>query len=408
MQCDVLVLGSGVSGIAAAVSASASGSRVVIAERDGFIGGLAGGAWVGTICGAAKCLVDSYESVLTGWPSDFVTELSERSGSTPQHTKDGLWYVPYDPTELQLLATKALSLSNVSMLVHTTLTGARAEGRAISSCRVQTSDDEVEITCRAVVDCTGESVVSRILEIPSIESPEYQAPSLVFRLSNIEAKSERELKLTLMHDLALAMRSGRLGSEFERLSVVPGSLRFGTALLKLALPGRRRSGALEVSALATAAVLLAERFRTWLARGESSLSSARVDQLAPSLGIRTGRRLAGRAVLTASHVLEGTRGENDIAIGAWPLEEWRGGSEPVMTHLGPGKTYGIPAGCVESAHMDNLYGAGRCLSADEGGIASARVIGTALQTGWAAGALAAGNALGRERGQTIRSLSLFR
>jgi hypothetical protein len=45
--------------------------------------------------------------------------------------------------------------------------------------------------------------------------------------------------------------------------------------------------------------------------------------------------------------------------------------------------------------LDNVLVAGRCLSAAAGAMTSARVIGTALATGWAAGTVAAFQALGR-------------
>ena len=38
-SCDVLVIGAGVSGIAAAVAAARSGMKTLLAEKDGFIGG---------------------------------------------------------------------------------------------------------------------------------------------------------------------------------------------------------------------------------------------------------------------------------------------------------------------------------------------------------------------------------
>jgi len=51
--------------------------------------------------------------------------------------------------------------------------------------------------------------------------------------------------------------------------------------------------------------------------------------------------------------------------------------------------YWISAGMLVSRHLDNLFFAGRGLSATEAAMASARVIGTCLGTGYAAGSLAA-------------------
>ncbi|MBK7555218.1 MAG: FAD-dependent oxidoreductase [Flavobacteriales bacterium] len=64
----------------------------------------------------------------------------------------------------------------------------------------------------------------------------------------------------------------------------------------------------------------------------------------------------------------------------------------------------IPAGALESAAIEGLYFAGRGISASEMAIASARVIGTCLSTGYAAGMLAAYHALGKSRDEAIARL----
>jgi len=51
--------------------------------------------------------------------------------------------------------------------------------------------------------------------------------------------------------------------------------------------------------------------------------------------------------------------------------------------------YQVPADCLQSNSIDNLFFAGRNISATDGAIASARVMGICLQTGYAAGCLAA-------------------
>ena len=66
-----------------------------------------------------------------------------------------------------------------------------------------------------------------------------------------------------------------------------------------------------------------------------------------------------------------------------------------MTFFNERDYYEIPLDCLRPAELDNVLVAGRCLSADAGAMTSARVIGTALATGWAAGTAAAFQALGR-------------
>jgi len=56
---------------------------------------------------------------------------------------------------------------------------------------------------------------------------------------------------------------------------------------------------------------------------------------------------------------------------------------------------------LESKHLKNLYFAGRNLSSDVRAMASARVMGTCLATGFAAGILAAYAAKNQDRNEAI-------
>jgi len=60
-----------------------------------------------------------------------------------------------------------------------------------------------------------------------------------------------------------------------------------------------------------------------------------------------------------------------------------------MSYFKVNDYYLIPAGALVSKHLNNLFFGGRTISATERAIASARVIGTCLSTGYAAGVLAA-------------------
>lgn len=77
------------------------------------------------------------------------------------------------------------------------------------------------------------------------------------------------------------------------------------------------------------------------------------------------------------------------------MERWAAKPRPEMTYFDERDYYEIPMDCLRTAGLDNLLAAGRCISAAAGAMTSARVIGTALATGWAAGSAAALQAMGR-------------
>jgi hypothetical protein len=75
-----------------------------------------------------------------------------------------------------------------------------------------------------------------------------------------------------------------------------------------------------------------------------------------------------------------------------------------MTYFNERDYYDIPLDCLRAAELDNVLVAGRCLSAATGAMTSARVIGTALATGWAAGTAAAFQALGRPLDDAVTAI----
>ncbi|PYO55255.1 MAG: FAD-dependent oxidoreductase, partial [Candidatus Rokuibacteriota bacterium] len=64
-------------------------------------------------------------------------------------------------------------------------------------------------------------------------------------------------------------------------------------------------------------------------------------------------------------------------------------------YLEDGQTYDIPLRCLQARGVENLFVAGRCMSASHEALGSARVIGTCLATGEAVGMAAARHADGR-------------
>ena len=86
------------------------------------------------------------------------------------------------------------------------------------------------------------------------------------------------------------------------------------------------------------------------------------------------------------------------------MERWTSNPRPEMTYFAERDYYDIPLDCLRAVELDNVFVAGRCLSAETGAMTSARVIGTALATGWAAGTAAAFQVAGRSTDDTIAAI----
>src|SRR5579863_8411682 len=82
-DCDVLVVGGGAAGVAAAVTAARRGARVVLVERYGFCGGGAVAGLSGTICGMYAATNNTSappRQVVHGFLDEFVVAMEQRGG----------------------------------------------------------------------------------------------------------------------------------------------------------------------------------------------------------------------------------------------------------------------------------------------------------------------------------------
>ena len=170
--------------------------------------------------------------------------------------------------------------------------------------------------------------------------------------------------------------------------MVPGTLNNGCALFKLGLPGRYTA---EISQLTEDE--LNARSRTleivdYLRRSDPLLAELTLSMIAPQVGLRSGPRSEGLQELNEAALIRCEKPLDGVAIGAWPIELWGEARQPTMRYFSIDDHYLIPAGALVSRHLKNLFFAGRGLSASEAAIASARVIGTCLSSGYAAGMLA--------------------
>lgn len=122
-----------------------------------------------------------------------------------------------------------------------------------------------------------------------------------------------------------------------------------------------------------------------------------LDHFSPIIGIREGRRAVGEHVLSVEEVREGTRFPDAIAVGTYPLDA-HDPTDDKRTYILSREEmrvppYQIPLRSLIPKGSKNLLVAGRCISADQLALSSARVLTTCAMTGQAAGITAAKCAL---------------
>lgn len=390
---DIVIIGGGIAGVAAAIAAARAGSKVVLVEKAPYLGGKATAAEVGTICGLYKYDHQLQpDFIVNGFARFFAQQLQAASQTQPLINEYRLAYLPYQVAHFKILCSQLLHQAGVTVLQWATVVGVYEQDDTIKQVQVQTADSLLHYHTKAVADCSGESVAARFLSLPLIESDSYQAAAQVFTLSGINETNETRLAFIILKAIGKAIYNKTVPDYFDRIYLIPGSLHNGIASFKVGVPIPVTFTAGNLQQLQQAALRFITQLVDFLRDAVTVCQHIKLEHIADEIGIRTGVRILGKYVLQSHDILACTHFKDAVANGSWPIEIWQQNKRVSMQYFAKDSYYQVPARCLQSAHIQNLFMGGRCISATDEAIASARVMGICLQTGYAAGMLAAGYA----------------
>jgi hypothetical protein len=248
----------------------------------------------------------------------------------------------------------------------------------------------IRIKADATIDCSGNAIVSQLSGLETIHEDVYQAASQIFRVAGVDSDNEFSLNMAIKRAVLRKIKDQQWPGSYSSLSIVPGSLRNKKADLKFTLPETITDDEETNKRIAENAHDRVKELYEVVKVQVDSLHHSTIEMVFPKPGIRVLQRSKGKYILTEQDILIGKKFEDSIATGTWPIEEWDNEGQLNMKYFPLNKTYAIPAGCLISDGIDNLFFGGKNISATARAIASARVMGTGLQTGYAAGKIACG------------------
>ncbi len=199
---------------------------------------------------------------------------------------------------------------------------------------------------------------------------------------------EANLNLVVLKELKKAILNQQLDKSFKNLSIVQGSYHQDHANFKLGIPLAVTNSSDNIEQLRQKAIDMIHQFMSHFTQHVELFKHASIEHIAAEVGVRVGVRPVGKYILKEEDVLSCKKFDTAIANGSWPIEEWKEDKGAVIRYFNIDDYYQIPADCLISSQLSNLFFAGRNISASDEAIASARVIGICLQTGYASGMLA--------------------
>ena len=372
-ETDVLVVGGGSAGVAAAVAAARSGAEVLLVERYGYLGGLATGGLIillltlddgrGRQIVAGLCQEVTERLVARGAafhpaPKEWGSQdpaLIERDrrwgliwGRAPHRVR---YSVAYDPAYLKGILDELVSQSGARLLLHAWGCEPLLDDGRIRAVTFQSKAGRFAVKARIVVDTTGDLDVAAAAGCE--HAVERVLPWMWFTLGGVDLE-----------------RAGPGAPGFQTIGEGKVLMPWGS-IEKVGRIDATSPEDLTHAEVECRRRVLQEFER--LRRALPGFERAHLCEIAPQLGITESRRLVGRRVLEHSEV-DCALEDAVAATGHWTKY---------------GATYDIPLAALLPREVQNLLVAGRCISVDHRVHHATKEIPACMATGQAAGTAAA-------------------
>lgn len=409
---DVLVVGAGPAGIAAAISSARNGASTTLIEKNGFVGGNLTAGLVGP-CMTSYSL-DGEQQLIKGVFEELVLRMEAIGGALhPSGIPASSEYcgfiehgharvTPFDPEAVKLCATEMLLEAGVRLQLHTFVADTITDGASVRGVITASKSGLEAFRAGVTVDCSADADVAirggARYEQGRDEDGLTQPMTMFFRVANVDDDVVRAYVAEHTDDFrpfASIVAKAREAGEFP-------VQRRGIGLYKTLDPGvwrintsrMHRLDGTDVRDLTTGEIEgrrqvdgLMKFFRKWL----PGFENATLLDTAAMVGVRETRRIVGDYQLTIEDLATGREFDDVIALCGYPVDihSPTDDSGGVGDRYTTANIYQIPFRSLIPAGLDGVLVAGRSLSATHEAQGATRVMPPSFAMGEAAGAAAA-------------------
>jgi hypothetical protein len=394
-DCDVLVVGGGPAGTAAAVAAAREGANVVLIERYGHLGGLSTGGlvswidrmadWQGrlVVAGIGQELIDRCGPEATLGPPKYLWGSKDQTAAKYWRVRTAAllgtvqWSPTVDPEVLKLVTHDIVREAGVHVLMHCWVVCTITQARQVRGVIFESKQGRYALTARTVIDCTGDGDV--FAQAGAAYEDDFDAESAharlntSFRIGNVNMRRYLDFRMLWEDEHKEVMRK----ASAEGLKLLAHPTPYESIALFLT-PKMAGYSALNVADLTEVEFIsrdIARQGLEFYRRHVPGFEQAWIHDTASQIGTRHARRLSGAERITIEHWKSDGRYPDSIGLC------------PGFTEAFP--TLQIPYRSLVPREVDGVLAAGRNLSADTKSHAALREIPECWVMGEAAGIAAA-------------------
>lgn len=402
MFYDVVVVGGGTAGCAAAYMSGKLGLKTLLIEKNIHLGGTITSGLV------IPVMKSGNNQINTEFRTELINELKELGGQTT-YQDNPAWF---NPELAKIALDNLMRKANVEVFFDTHIIAVKIENKNIKKIKLSkeilsVSTDEIDmekkkllvsIEARYVVDATGNCEIGKISNCRFLEkNDEFQPVTLRFMMGGIdlnlfskwleEYDTDRnvttiERKNGHVH-LSTAYtwdkdRKWALEPIFEDAVKKKILKRYDTNYFQIfTVPGMSGTVAfncpriidynnsLEITSISKALILARQNIYRYLKFCRvyfPGFENAYISNIADMLGVRASRRIRGKYIYTVEDLKSGKKFDNPAVISDYPVDVHS--NKKNGSTLKSYKEYQLPIESLMSDDIDNLFVAGRCLSAD--------------------------------------------
>jgi hypothetical protein len=378
-EADVAVIGGGIAGATAACAAAEAGAKVILVERFAVTGGNLTTGGVASFCGETAGQGKLFDEI--------ISHLQQFKAIAPYKPYPALEARVFDHSILAVVLQEMLMRRGVKLLLHTQFVDAVQHKGKATVCIVSGPSGPEALTARQFIDCSGEAALAHALGFPAMKGrPQDGLPlpmSMMFFIRHVAPEEAGPQSppgwFDTIHDK----------DDLPMTSLWPNGP--GANALKIKIP---MFDATNTESMTAAEIQGRRRMMQVLDYYQRVEKKPWIlDYCSPRIGIREGRRVVGQYVLTVDDLRQGKAFDDAIARGVFYLDGHKPDDDKRTYILAKDELrvppYHIPFRCLVVKDAKNLLVAGRCFSAEQLALSSARVSTTCAMMGQAAGRAAA-------------------